>query len=862
MGAEMGFTMKRKIKWKVVVAAGAAVIAVGVIANVVFRYFRYDAYKQYLSSYEVESGSEFQAAKDDKPSVPGMVLVAENDTLKLYTNTETTEIAVYEKESGNITYSNPVERDSDAIAAGVNAAELNATLTLTYYNAARNSATMNNYDMSIEKGQFTAESIENGIRYTYTLADLDSATGIVPLQITEERLQTLVLDKLDKKDARTVKAKFRLKDGVYKLNEKAQSSKVGMGKLNKLFEQAGYTADDYAVDMSETDEKENISFTIPIEYRLTENGLSVSVPTKEIEEKGGAVISRIRVLPFFGAAGTDADGYMFVPDGSGALINLNNGCKNAAYSQNIYGIDPVVQSYVVTEYTEDARIPVFGMKNGDSAFLGRITGGDALAIVNADVSGKLNSYNYVYPEFCVREIELLNMFGVSGNQADVPVLENDIYDENLTVCYSFLSGDEADYSGMAKCYRSQPIKEGVLKETNDTGDIPLYLDVLGGVETKKHVMGVPYTGISAMTTYEEAEKILEEFYGEDITKIRMNYEGWFNGGIYHDVADKIKLVKKVGSKKDFEHLSDVLEENGGALYGNVSFQKVPYTSKRFNDVLEASKYYSGYVVELGAVNPATMRQTSTLNWYDELAYYMISPKFLSRYVDKFTDKITNYEISGICLRDLSNVLVSDKKRTELIDRQAAKQIVEAQYGKLAATEKTLMEEGGNAYTFGYVSDIIDAPVEYSQFYIIDEQVPFYQMVIHGSIDYSGEALNLRDADIDDALLLTYIEYGCAPRFTFSWEDSSVMKYTSSADQYSTCYQTWMSDAVNVYQTINGALNQVQGAAMIHHEVTEGGLVRTEYDNGVSIYINKTDKSITEDGVTVDAMSYQVKGGKA
>ena len=89
-----------------------------------------------------------------------------------------------------------------------------------------------------------------------------------------------------------------------------------------------------------------------------------------------------------------------------------------------------------------------------------------------------------------------------------------------------------------------------------------------------------------------------------------------------------------------------------------------------------------------------------------------------------------------------------------------------------------------------------------------------------------------------------------------------MKYTSSADQYSTCYQTWMSDAVNVYQTINGASNQVQGAAMIHHEVTEGGLVRTEYDNGVSIYINKTDKSITEDGVTVDAMSYQVKGGKA
>lgn len=72
----------------------------------------------------------------------------------------------------------------------------------------------------------------------------------------------------------------------------------------------------------------------------------------------------------------------------------------------------------------------------------------------------------------------------------------------------------------------------------------------------------------------------------------------------------------------------------------------------------------------------------------------------------------------------------------------------------------------------------------------------------------------------------------------------------------------MEDAINAYQTINGALKQVQGAAMVHHEVTDGGLVKTEYDNGVSIYINKTDKSITEGGVTVDAMSYQVKGGKA
>ena len=37
----MGFTMKRKIKWKVVVAAGAAVIAVGAVS-----YTHLDVYKR------------------------------------------------------------------------------------------------------------------------------------------------------------------------------------------------------------------------------------------------------------------------------------------------------------------------------------------------------------------------------------------------------------------------------------------------------------------------------------------------------------------------------------------------------------------------------------------------------------------------------------------------------------------------------------------------------------------------------------------------------------------------------------------------------------------------------------------------
>ena len=778
-----------------------------------------------------------------------MVLVSENDNLKLYTNLETTEIAVYNKNDGSITYSNPQDRDTHT-GTGINASNLSSTLAVTYYNKAGNVATINNYDMSIKNGQFETESIKDGIRYIYTLADEDSIASIVPYYISEDGLNK-VMEKSSDYDARTVKGKYKLENGTYVLNDSAKKSKVGMEKLNKIFEKAGYTEEDYAKDMEGHEEDESLSITIPLEYRLTDKGLEATVKAADIEEHGNVYISQIDVLQFFGAASNKAQGYILVPDGSGALINLNSGNQATAYNQAIYDIDPVAQNYVVIEETECARLPIFGIKADDNAIFARITAGDAIASVNADVAGKLNNYNYAYASFNVREKELLNMFGVQGSKSDIPVVEKSLYKIDLSVSYSFLTKDDASYSGMARTYRKQLIDEGILKETNQSESVPLYLDIIGGVEQKKHIMGIPYEGVCAMTTYDEASEIVDNLYDSDITNLRLNYQGWFNGGIYHDVADKIKLIGSVGSKSDLESLNKKLEDKGGKLFMDVAFQKVSHESKRFTSVLEASKYYSGYVVELGATDPSTVRQTSNLEWYDEMIYYMISPKFLNRYVDKFASKITKYDVSGINLTDLGSVLTSDKKRSELINRQQAENIVIGQYEKLAETKKNLMETGGNEYSLKYVSDIIDAPTSYSAYYIIDEQVPFYEMVIHGSISYSGEAFNLMDDDLDDDFVLNCIEYGIAP---------SKMKYTSSADKYSVLYTTWLDKAKEMYGNINEALKDVDGSAMINHEKLDNGLIKVDYENGKTIYINKTSQDITVDGNTVKAKNYLKTGG--
>lgn len=855
---EMNAKKRRKKRLIIIVVVALLVIISASALNIIFRYFKYDEYKKYEVKSKTEKGERFVAVNEDKPDVEGMVLVSENDNLKLYTNLETTEIAVYNKNDGSITYSNPQDRDTHT-GTGINASNLSSTLAVTYYNKAGNVATINNYDMSIKNGQFETESIKDGIRYIYTLADEDSIASIVPYYISEDGLNK-VMEKSSDYDARTVKGKYKLENGTYVLNDSAKKSKVGMEKLNKIFEKAGYTEEDYAKDMEGHEEDESLSITIPLEYRLTDKGLEATVKAADIEEHGNVYISQIDVLQFFGAASNKAQGYILVPDGSGALINLNSGNQATAYNQAIYDIDPVAQNYVVIEETECARLPIFGIKADDNAIFARITAGDAIASVNADVAGKLNNYNYAYASFNVREKELLNMFGVQGSKSDIPVVEKSLYKIDLSVSYSFLTKDDASYSGMARTYRKQLIDEGILKETNQSESVPLYLDIIGGAEQKKHIMGIPYEGVCAMTTYDEASEIVDNLYDSDITNLRLNYQGWFNGGIYHDVADKIKLIGSVGSKSDLESLNKKLEDKGGKLFMDVAFQKVSHESKRFTSVLEASKYYSGYVVELGATDPSTVRQTSNLEWYDEMIYYMISPKFLNRYVDKFASKITKYDVSGINLTDLGSVLTSDKKRSELINRQQAENIVIGQYEKLAETKKNLMETGGNEYSLKYVSDIIDAPTSYSAYYIIDEQVPFYEMVIHGSISYSGEAFNLMDDDLDDDFVLNCIEYGIAPRFTLSYKDPSKMKYTSSADKYSVLYTTWLDKAKEMYGNINEALKDVDGSAMINHEKLDNGLIKVDYENGKTIYINKTSQDITVDGNTVKAKNYLKTGG--
>ena len=69
---------------------------------------------------------------------------------------------------------------------------------------------------------------------------------------------------------------------------------------------------------------DNEGFLIPLEITLTDNGIRATVPLEDIRERSDRILlTSVTILPNFGAAGADSEGYMLLPDGSGMLADFS-----------------------------------------------------------------------------------------------------------------------------------------------------------------------------------------------------------------------------------------------------------------------------------------------------------------------------------------------------------------------------------------------------------------------------------------------------------------------------------------------------------------------------------------------------------
>jgi len=847
--------MKLGTKLILSVLGAALFITAAYQGYLLFRYRLHRDYKDVLNSVEsvdFEVGKPF-SGRQDASAPEGMVLVAESGLLKLFVNPDTADAAVLDTRTGVMTYTNPPDAEEDPIARSeINRSILKSQLIVEYFDTNRRDGRYNSFDFSTSLGQFELESLNNGFRCTYTIGDMSYEYGIVPLYITRERLD-LFREKMSDSGSRYVNGRYieaQEAPGFLTLNNSARSGAATIRQLNEHFESSGYSDEDLNADMlaSGVEGLVPITFVVPLEYRLDGDSLVVSIPTAHIIEKGGGKISTIQLLRFFGAGGAEEEGYMMVPSGSGSIIYFNNDKTFAEeYKQYIYGLDPMMQEYLILGNSEPARLPYFGIqRTGENVqgILAEIKSGETLADITADIAGKLNSYNYVYPSFTLRGSMSLMMFGTTGSEATLPVVETNMAEVILSVRYSFLTDEYEGYSGMARYAREKLIESGVLTPKTGGGDIPFYMSLVGSAGGQRRFLSVEYWGQYPMTTFAQASDISDALAQNGITNQVINYQGWFNRGYYQEPPDRIRLISQLGSRSELEALSRKVEDLGGKLFLDTTFQRVTFASRRYNWQLETSRYYGGGMVAvLGQNCPDCYSNMGSLGYVERL-YNLLSPKFLGRYVDKFVNSFDKYDVTGISLRDLGDDLHSDRKRTEMINREEAKIIVLDSLGKLEAAAP-LMISGGNHYAFGFASDFINIPISHNEFYIVDEEIPFYQMLISGCADYAGLPVNISGAFDEEAIVARLIEFGAAPHFAFTADESSGLKYTGLNHVYSGTFDNWSDAAISVYNTVNAALSKVSDSFITEHEILPDGRRLVTYNNGVVFEFNGNSFTVGE-----------------
>ncbi|MBR6479843.1 MAG: hypothetical protein IKT04_05010 [Clostridia bacterium] len=213
-------------------------------------------------------------------------------------------------------------------------------------------------------------------------------------------------------------------------------------------------------------------------------------------------------------------------------------------------------------------------------------------------------------------------------------------------------------------------------------------------------------------------------------------------------------------------------------------------------------------------------------------------KTLSANVVSFSKNMKKYDFKGYCLGDVGSVLSS----TSSTMRQEFASGIFNQSISLS-TNKNLMVDHGNLYALKNADIISCLPINTtyaeSSDYVAE---PFVQMVLRGTMEYTGPYLN--DVNDYDNQLLRCLEFGALPAFSLTVDDKE--------NNY---YENWSQQALDAYKTFDSAFTDLRDAKITDHKKIKEGLYLTEYNRETYIYVNYSSEIQYYNGLTIQPMSF-------
>ena len=586
-----------------------------------------------------------------------------------------------------------------------------------------------------------------------------------------------------------------------------------------------------------------------LEVELTENGVVARVPDESIREEDEAYyIGTIAIYPYMGACyKDDKEGYMLIPDGNGALIYLNDkeGRFKTGYSSMIYGsdvgfIDNTVTTLFWDEYkmvnsANNVLAPIFGMAYTDDeiAYLAVVENGAERATIEALPNGANIDYNRIYARFIERK---LYKQPTSNNTTvgSFDTVESDRSHSDLQVRYLFLSGGEANYSGMATAYRNYLMENGSLVRKED--GYRTRVDFLGS-DRESWVVG---TSAVVMTTVEDIRDIYSDLKEAGVTDLFSVYKGWQKGGIYNLPVTSYKADGKIGGTKKLTKLIQDAEKDGidFYLYEDALRINPDENNATFNVIKQVNK--RKYVEE-------TYKDV-----YEEFNY--LTPARTEELLSKFVKNAAKEGVTALAVSGVSDSLFTYNYSGTNYTRFNCADSYDQMFGSLDGSADLVLESPF-AYLWKYTDAFLNMPLYTSSYIYEDESVPFLSMVLKGVIPMYSEYVNF-EANKQE-FFLKMVETGTYPSFYLTKESSADLIYTNSNDIYSSEYSVYRDTIVAYTEQLKEFNDKVAGAFISGHEIRDNGITVVTYDNGVTVYINYSSDPQTADGHTLEGMSYKV-----
>lgn len=602
-------------------------------------------------------------------------------------------------------------------------------------------------------------------------------------------------------------------------------SKKSRTKIEFNEEEAGFSADISMYDI-------NLSLTL--KAVIIDGGINISIPYSSIketlEEDTSNRLSYISLYPAFGGShGLVNNGYIFLPDGSGALVDLSKATSaHRIYSKNVYDDDiGISENRRSSTSSSPISLPMCAISDGEGAVIASIDEGAEFASLSASVKGIASDYNYSYFTYTYRDtyqkyVSLDDSKRVGSAQTDK---------NEFDISQDYLLLDNSNPSKMAISYRDYLSSKNMLPKAN-TNRGSLRVEWFMS-ENKKSLLGRETLKLTS-TSY--IETVAKELSSLD-SNISFSYLGYTKGGLSYSSPGHLPTEGKTGGDDGHRNLNKSLKSLGISSSYSVDYVEA------YSDDAPGEGELAKNIAEKYISSPDVHSSSS-------LTYLSLKPSSSASHLKSEENGFINLGGEALNFTHIGNLLFSDWS-SPLSSRKKSKETYTSAMNSL--TLKANMVKP-NEYMWPYLNSYLEAPLSSSNYLIETSSFPFLSFVLGGTSSMYSSPINLNYYGAEE--LLRLIDYGVAPCFLLTEEDpinlygtSSEYLFTSLYSSWSSTLKEWLSAWKKVYATL--------GNSPLANRESDGNVVINTYENGDKLYLNYSSDPITYNGIELASYGAEV-----